>query len=177
MSKESVLSSWLYSGRKGLGSGAGRERRGGWSLKVEKEQGKRKIKTRKGDNEWASYANSSLFDALWKRKHTKKLTRLVSKHNDLWERERERVTRFSLELGCDYSSVKVTWSWRIQYARYGHLWLRKHNLIAWITTQTFDIGLSQLCSCIGLKLLHKSSGPGCWRSPCSIFRSSSQVSW
>lgn len=138
-----------------------------------------KVKTRKGDNVSYNAVSSSVVSLHYGKKSTKAKMSLQDWLASILtsERRREKVTRLSLELGCDYPSVRVTWSWNIQYARYGHLWLRKHNLIAWITTQTFDIGLNQLCSCIGLKLLHKSSGPGCWRSPCSIFQSCSQVSW
>ena len=46
---------------------------------------------------------------IMKKKHIEP-ARLVSKHNDLRGRERGRVTRLSLEIGCDYPSVKVTWS-------------------------------------------------------------------
>ena len=153
---------------------------GRWEEDGHSSEAKAETETRNRDNDWVIYAvSSSLVSLHYGKKRTKaknEPTRLVSKHNDLSETERGSHKVELIELGCDYPSVRVTWSWNIQYARYGHLWLRKHNLIAWITTQTFDIGLNQLRSCIGPKLLHKSSGPGCWRSPCSIFRSSSQVS-
>lgn len=40
--------------------------------------------------------------------------------------EKNSVTGFcKSQFGCRGSSLKVTWSWNVQYARFGHSWLQK----------------------------------------------------
>lgn len=90
------LSSWLYSGRKGSGSGAGKEMRQRWRVlewKQRKSTGREKYRQERGImRDLYMLLAHHLSLCIMKKTHTKakELTRLVCKHNDLRERERER---------------------------------------------------------------------------------------